>query len=378
MGDDLEVRNATLIAGPGEQPRPGSTIAIVGGRIAAKATPAARVVDVDGAVVTAGFWNSHVHLTERCWSRAGKAPAAGLQAALDDMFGARGFTSVVDLGSNPFDTRAVQRRIRSGELRGPRIRTAGLAIYPPHGLPFYIRDDVPRLFRLLIPQPRTIAGARRAAVRTLRDGGEVVKLFTGSWVRPGTVRPMSRAAAFAAVSAAHERGALVFAHPSDREGTAIALDAGVDVLAHVPSATEGTTRLLQQAAASGRWLTPTLDMLAQTVSREASYLDPIYAGLATFRNAGGRLLFGTDVGYLRDHDTSGELAALAHCGLGVDDVLSMLTTHPAAAFGTGTGTVTPGEPGDLVVLDRLDSVGDLAAVRTTIRAGRVIWSATPA
>lgn len=61
-------------------------------------------------------------------------------------------------------------------------------------------------------------------------------------------------------------------------------------------------------------------------------------------------------------------------GLGVDDVLAMLTTHPAAAFGTGTGTVAPGEPGDLVLLDKLATVTDLAAVRATIRAGQDTWA----
>jgi hypothetical protein len=51
---------------------------------------------------------------------------------------------------------------------------------------------------------------------------------------------------------------------------------------------------------------------------------------------------------VRSGEAEKELA-LDACGLGDDDVLAMLTTH-AAAFGTGTGTVAPGEPGDLVLL----------------------------
>jgi adenine deaminase len=47
--------------------------------------------------------------------------------------------------------------------------------------------------------------------------------------------------------------------------------------------------------------------------------------------------------------------------------------RPAAAFGTGTGTIAPGEPGDLVLLDKLATVTDLATVRTTVRAGQVTW-----
>ena len=125
-----------------------------------------------------------------------------------------------------------------------------------------------------------------------------------------------------------------------------------------------------------RRVPPTLDMFAQTVTRDRSYLDPIHDALRSFIADGGHLLFGTDVGYLADHDTRGELAALAECGLGVADVLRMLTTHPSAALGHGGGTVTVGEPADLVVLERLETVTDLAGVRATIRDGRTIWEAT--
>ena len=52
----------------------------------------------------------------------------------------------------------------------------------------------------------------------------------------------------------------------------------------------------------------------------------------------------------------------------------MLTTNPAGAFGTGTGTVAPGQPGDLVLPDKLATVTDLATVRATVRAGQVTWA----
>ena len=149
------------------------------------------------------------------------------------------------------------------------------------------------------------------------------------------------------------------------------------MIAHVPDTTEGTGPLLREAAARGTWLVPTLDMFAQTVTRDPAYLEPIYASLALFHEAGGRLLFGTDVGYLPDHATEGELTALGGCGLDVHQVLAMLTTNPAEALGaeTETGTVAEGSPADLVVLSAtsLTDPLDLADVRMTIRAGRVSW-----
>ena len=38
---------------------------------------------------------------------------------------------------------------------------------------------------------------------------------------------------------AHLNGKLVFAHPSNLAGTRVAIDSGVDVLAHAPDDTEG-------------------------------------------------------------------------------------------------------------------------------------------
>ena len=63
---------------------------------------------------------------------------------LADMLLSRGFTTVIDLGSNPADTFSIRRRIEKGELTGPYIYTAGTALYPPQGVPYYVRDTAPR------------------------------------------------------------------------------------------------------------------------------------------------------------------------------------------------------------------------------------------
>ncbi len=72
-------------------------------------------------VVTAGFWNTHVHFTEPKWDCAAFKSAAVLNAPLADIVTSRGFTTVVDAGSDPRVTLALRRRIEHGELTGPRI-----------------------------------------------------------------------------------------------------------------------------------------------------------------------------------------------------------------------------------------------------------------
>jgi imidazolonepropionase-like amidohydrolase len=148
----------------------------------------------------------------------------------------------------------------------------------------------------------------------------------------------------------------------------------------VPDETEGTEELLAEAAARGIRVVPTLHMFAATVRPDESYVDPIREALRDFVEAGGRVLFGTDVGYMPDRDTGPELAALARAGLSADAVLASLTTGPAAFLGpesAGSGVVEPGSRADLTVLDVTGAPqpADLARIHAVIRDGVPVWSA---
>lgn len=332
----------------------------------------APTLDVAGCVVTAGFWNSHIHLTEPVWGH----DDAAVQAALDDMLLSRGFSSAVDLASDPRTTGPLLAKIDSGALRGPAIQTAGLGIRPPRGVPYYLAGTLPWYARWVLPQPRTAAGARRVVARQAARGARVIKLFTGSYVAPGIVRPMPQHVATAAVQAAHERGLRVLAHTSDRAGTEIALEASVDALAHVPDTVEGTASLLMDAAARGIHVVPTLHMFAATHSSDADHLAALGESLRAFRAAGGHVLFGTDVGYLSDRDTRGEYEAVAAAGMTASDILRSLTVTPAAFFDGGApGRVAVGAPADLTVLAATSqpTPTDFAAVSAVVRAGRVVF-----
>jgi len=335
------------------------------------------VISADGGTVTAGFWNAHVHFTEPRWRSAGRAPGATLNAQLREMLTSRGFTTVVDTGSDPRTTLPLRRRIESSELSGPFIYTSGSGLFPPKGIPYYLRDDLPFWMRGFIPQPATPAAAAQIVEKNLDRGADLVKLFTGSYVARGTVTTMPEAIATAAVRAAHARARLVYSHPSNLEGTRVALRSGVDVLAHPPDTTEGVEPpLLKEMVDRRMAMIPTLKMFSSTVSPDPAYLDPIYEVVRTFRALGGQLLFGTDVGYMRDYATDGEFRGLERSGVDSRGILRMLTSAPAERFGVGseTGSVTVGARGDLVVLDGdpMEDPGAFARVRVTIRSGRVL------
>ena len=268
----LVITGARIYPSPDAPAVPSGTIVVRDGIITAVgenvALPAdAQVIPCHGCVVTAGFWDCHVHFTQRKWAGADRIDAPRLQTQLDDMLNQRGFTTIVDTGSNLRDTVPLRRRIERGELAGPKIYTAGSAIYPPGGIPYYLRNTLPKWMLLLLPQPKTPAAAARAVQRNIADGADILKLFTGSYIARGKVLPMPLDDARAAVDIAHQHGQLAFAHESDVQGVRIALESGVDVLAHAADTTEGVDEALLQSLVSRHMaMIPTLKMFATTVT----------------------------------------------------------------------------------------------------------------
>lgn len=379
----LAIEHARIYPAPGAAPIDDGTVLIRDGRIAAVGTqvdvPAGTaIVPCDHCVVTAGFWNAHVHFTEPKWNFAEWKSAATLDSQLAEMFLSRGFTTVIDLGSNPADTFAIRRRIETGELTGPYVYTAGTALYPPNGVPFYLRESMPGWMVRLLPQPATPDAARRIVRRNLNSGADVTKLFTGSWVARGRVLPMPLDVAKAAVDESHLYGRIVFAHPSNLAGVKVAIDSGVDVLAHAADDTRGVDQaLLSSAIHKNMAMIPTLKMFTTTVTKDPHYMDPICAEVQEFHQLGGQLIFGTDVGYMADYSTDGEFVELGKSGLDFPTVLGMLTTNPAARMGVSNlkGTIAPGKLADLTILsaDPAQDLTNFSRVETVIRSGRVVW-----
>ena len=379
----LAIEHARIYISPNDPPIEDGTVLVRDGLIAAVgqqvAVPAdATIVPCDHCVVTAGFWNAHVHFTEPKWSMAQWKSATTLNPQLADMFLSRGFTTVIDVGSNPADTFSIRRRIEKGELTGPYIYTAGTALYPPHGVPYYVRDTAPKWMVAMMPQPDTPQDATRIVRRNLASGADLTKLFTGSWIQRGHVLPMPVTIARAAVTESHLNGKLVFAHPSNLAGIQVAIDSGVDVLAHAADDTRGVdAKLLSSAISKNMAMIPTLKMFASTVTTDSHYMDPICAEVQQFHQLGGTLIFGTDVGYMTDYTTDLEFVELGKSGLDWVTVLGMLTTNPAARVGVSgrKGTVTPGKLADLTILDA-DPATDLtnfSRVHAVVRSGRVVW-----
>jgi imidazolonepropionase-like amidohydrolase len=333
--------------------------------------------------VVAGFWNSHVHFTEPRWKGIAAQPADRLVTELQAMLVRHGFVHVMDAGSFPEDTLALRRRIESGEVAGPGLLTAGVPLVPVNGTPFYVEPlRLPEL-----PDPETA----RARVREGLDQGlDAVKLMTVGLTRqrPFPVMPLEVVRAVA--EEAHARHRLVLAHPTNEAGIRVALEGGVDVLMHTTPISGPWSEALVAALVRARMaLVPTLKLWDWELARagrdaaeRARFQAEGIEQLRVFAKAGGRVLFGTDVGYLIEDDPTDEYVAMARAGLDGRQLLATLTTAPAAEFGLGerTGKLVPGMDADVVVLDG-DPAQDpraLARVRRVYRAGRLLWGAETA
>jgi imidazolonepropionase-like amidohydrolase len=372
---DLAITNVRLYPSPGAAPIDPATILIRAGTVVAVgrglASDNLSVLDGGGRAATAGLWNSHVHFMD---------PELRTNAAaiVRDMLLRYGFTSVVDTGSVPEDTRRLVAAIERGELDGPRVVTASGGFVFTGGTPSYLPG-------MRLPELAAPADAKPAIDALLDAGEDGIKIFSGSFITPTETILMPPDIIRAVTVAAHARGSFVVAHPTNREGFVNAVENGVDVLAHTaPSAGVLGAELVAAMREREIALIPTLKLWSWEL-RRANVPEPALrefqsagvAQTAEYFKAGGEILFGTDVGYMRDYDTAEEFTMLRRVGMSFDAVLTTLTTAPARRFARASGAVEPGSPGDIVIFadDPAADVTAFARVAFTIRGGRVVYDA---
>ena len=362
----------------------------VGSRSNTPVPPGARVIDAHGAVLTAGFWNSHIHLMIPDLLDAATGKAETLQASLEAMLTRWGFTTVFDLASSTDNALALRRRVTSGEIAGPMILTVGDPFFPKDGTPIYVREYF-KAHNWPNEEVSTPQEAAERAARQLERGTDGVKIFAGAIVGGETgVLPMRLDIAKAVVAEAHRRGKPAFSHPTNLEGLNVSIESGVDILAHpienFGSATkDGAAKLIARMREHNMALIPTMTLFEVEAKRNGEKPEDL-AQLITvtthevkdYAAAGGQILFGTDVGYIDAFDTTEEYRLMS-AALDWRKILTSLTTAPAERFGFAArkGRIAAGMDADLVLLnaDPAQDPTAFARVRDTIQGGRVIWGA---
>lgn len=393
---DLAIVNARLYPSPDSAPIERGHVLVRDGRIVAVGTAAevsipdgVRVIDAAGDVVTAGFWNSHVHFLAPPLGQARTQDAAALEAALDDMLLSRGFTTVFDIAGFQGNAGALKARIEAGEISGPQILHVDSPFFPEGGTPVYVRELMDSL-GAPSAEVATPDQARQRARAQLAAGADGVKLFVGAIMGQGVIKHMDPAVVRAVTVAAAAVGKPSFAHPTDLAGLRVALEGGVGILAH-PTTTDDAwdAALVARLTAQDVALVPTLTLFEWELQREGAPPAVTEAFVAAgvdrvrlFHEGGGTVLFGTDVGYTDHADTRREFELMHQAGMDWRAVLASLTTAPAQRFGQAAlrGRIAPGQAADLVLLgaDPAKDAAAFADVRATVRGGDVLFLRAPA
>lgn len=251
---------------------------------------------------------------------------------------AHGIAGVVDLGGDPA---ALVRLPRDGM---PRAVYAGAFLTAPGGYPSG-RSWAPRATVREVTDasgsPGVPGGARTAVDEQAEFGASVIKLALNE--DAGAV--FDDATLSSLIAAAHRRGLPVVAHVEGGDTARRAIDAGVDALAHTPFTTLLVPDLVHRAAAAGQaWISTLAIHGARSTERDIAM-----ANLRAFAGAGGRVLYGTDLGNgdLPVGVNVGELAALRGAGLGADAIIAALADpwpgiSPIDDDDPGIATFVPG------------------------------------
>jgi imidazolonepropionase-like amidohydrolase len=387
---DLALVGAKIYLSPSEPPIESGTILVHSGHILSvgpiaeiKVPRGTTVIDCSGLVVTAGFWNSHVHVLLPGLVHAEKLSSEQITSQLQQMLTRWGFTTVFDIASVLQNTNLIRRRIEGGEVQGPRILTVGEPFWEKGGTPIYFKGFL-EANHISIPEVESTAQAKERVRQQIRDGADGIKIFANS-VERDDILTMPLELAQVIASEAHRAGKPVFAHVSNDQGIELAIQSGVDILGHTtPTDDLWSPSFAQRLTAAHMALTPTLtlwdveskkanaspDTIEKWMSRAAQQLE-------AFSRAGGQVLFGTDVGYIQQFDTSEEFTWMSRAGMSFPEILASLTTSPAQRFGysTHSGRIAKGLDADLVVLsaDPAQKTSAFSKVRYTIRGGQVIY-----
>ena len=266
------ITNARIFDGVSEPLSPPSSVLIEDNKIKQideniDAAAGATVIDADGRTLMPGLIDAHWHVnfsnvtnpelfgSDLAWITL--KSATGAEATL-----LRGFTTVRDVGGNPF---SIKKAIDAGLYKGPRIfpsgppigQTSGHFDFRPYtAAPSSGAADLSYLERQgVVMRADGVSQALLRARENLRMGASQIKIATGGGVSsiydPLDVTEFTPAEVEAIVAAAENWGTYVASHTFNDRATQMAINAGVKSIEHGFLLSDETFKMM---ADKGVWL----------------------------------------------------------------------------------------------------------------------------
>lgn len=407
----LLISGGRVIVGDGTVLEPGY-VAVAGERIAAVSAepieaPRAQRIDATGKSVLPGLIDTHVHLTMEHLFEQPREDAV-IEEFLAERLPERlrgfleaGITTVMSPGEFwPFIL-DVRQRVRSGEIAGPRILTAGKLLTGPNGHPVAtfcgfldIHGPNPWCREHLASEVATESEARQVVAGLADAGVDLVKFVYDATDGPG-VGVLDGDLVDDIVAAAHARELRAYAHILEIPKALEAIEAGLDGLVHLPAVPVEEAAIETLVAAMRERRVPASTTLvtwadaAEILARQgdettAAALEGLLEGMRRVLPRlvaadPGLVALGTDTPHLPASEAyHREVSLVSVLGISPRELLGMATRNAAEYIGLGTelGTLEPGKLADVVIVDG-DPLRDLSALQrvvAVVQGGRVVVS----
>lgn len=362
-------------------------------------------IDLKTNTVTPGWMDMHVHLegetspTQYMERFTLNPPDIAFNSVpLAERTLMAGFTTVRDLGGSGVNI-ALRNAINKGQVKGPRIFTAGKAIGTTGG-----HADPTNGFRKdLMGDPGPVEGVvnseedgKKAVRQRYKDGADLIKITaTGgvlSLAKNGQNPQFTESEIKAIVETARDYGFTVAAHAHGAEGMKRAIRAGVTSIEHGTLMDDEAIELFKKY---GTWYVPTItagQSVADSAKKPGYYPDVVAKKaleigpqlLATFARAykaGVRIAFGTDAGVYKHGQNWKEFEYMIEGGMPAMQAIKAATLNAAELLGMKDqlGSIEVGKLADIVAVDG-DPLTDPKAFGKVIfvmKDGVVYRKATP-
>ena len=385
----------TVVAIDGGAPIEDATVLIDGQRITrvgpagSVAVPAgARVISMHGRWLIPGLMNLHVHLGLKLPGAAGDSllNETDAQEVLRMAGNARlsllaGVTTLRLVGEDHGTDFALRSAIDSGEVVGPRLKTAGEVIVPTGGHGSLEADG-----------PYALAHVVREQIK---NGADWIKIAISGGISDthGSVSaaPMTDEEMSTLIEVAHRNGIKVTAHNGSNEAARQALRFGIDGFEHGYHLDVG---ILKDMKAKGVWLVPTIVVTQpgalefyRKIGSPPWYLERVritgadhWAMLQNAIRLGVNIALGTDQFPFEPNDgttaTVAEAELYVKAGMTPLQALQSATTRAARMLGMedDVGRIAAGKFADIDAVDA-DPVTDIHALRSidfVMKGGAVV------
>jgi len=330
------------------------------------------IIDMKGAWLLPGLSDSHVHLTSTSADNGYQGLGVSLpRATISGVVNAgktlrAGFTTVRNVGAGGYADVALRDAIMEGDIPGPRVIPAGVALGITGGhcdtnlLPFEYRDRAEGV----ADGPWAV---RQKVRQNVKYGAEVIKFCgTGGVLSKGTkigAQQFTAEEMEAIVDEAHLLGLKVAVHAHGANGIRTAIEAGVDSVEHarlidaesIQLAVDRGTFLSMDIYVSDFILSEgeAVGILPESLEKERQVGQAQRESFERAVDAGARIAFGTDAG-VYDHGLNGrQFAYMVDWGMTPLQAIQASTIGNAELFGRSDliGTIEVGKEADIIAVE---------------------------